>query len=50
MLAKSSLISEEPECGDSGYELMELLEDLGWDCEFEGDSWKLETIGVYFIK
>lgn len=37
-------------CGDDGYELMELLEELGWDCSFEGDSWKLETIGVYFIK
>ena len=43
-------ITFEDKCGDSGYELMELLEDLGWDCEFEGDSWKLETIGVYFIK
>lgn len=40
----------EDKCGDGGYELMELLEDLGWDCSFEGDSWKLETIGVYFIK
>lgn len=37
-------------CGDDGYELMELLEELGWDCSFEGDSWKLESIGVYFIK
>lgn len=36
--------------GDDGYELMELLEELGWDCSFEGDSWKLETIGVYFIR
>ncbi len=32
-----------------GYALKELLEELGWDCDFEGDSWKLETIGVYFI-
>lgn len=37
-------------CGEDGYELMDLLEELGWDCSFEGDSWKLETIGVYFIR
>ena len=37
-------------CGGDGYALMELLEELGWDCSFEGDSWKLETIGVYFIR
>lgn len=28
----------------------ELLEELGWTCEFEGESWKLETNGVYFIQ
>ena len=33
-----------------GWELRELLECLGWSCSFEGDSWKLETIGVYFIE
>ena len=43
-------ISFSDKCGDDGYELMELLEELGWDCSFEGDSWKLETIGVYFIR
>lgn len=36
--------------GDDGYELMELLEELGWECDFEGNSWKFETTGVYFIK
>lgn len=35
--------------GDGGYSTKELLEELGWDCSFEGDSWKLETLGVYFI-
>ena len=30
--------------------LRDLLEDLGWDCSFEGERWKLETNGVYFIK
>lgn len=35
--------------GDSGYGTKELLEELGWDCSFEGDSWTFETIGVYFI-
>ena len=34
------------EAGD----LPELLEELGWECEFEGDRWKLETLGVYFIR
>ena len=32
-----------------GSETKELLEELGWSCSFEGDSWKLETVGVYFI-
>lgn len=36
--------------GDDGYGLKELLEDFGWRCEFEGESWSLETNGVYFIK
>lgn len=35
--------------GNSGCGTRELLEQLGWDCDFEGDSWKLETIGVYYI-
>ena len=34
----------------NGIELYELIEKLGWECEFEGDSWKFETRGVYFIK
>ena len=34
----------------SGMETMELLEELGWSCSFEGDSWQLETVGVYFIR
>ena len=33
-----------------GWTLRELIENLGWHCSFEGDSWKLETTGVYFIK
>ena len=35
---------------DYGMELHELVEELGWECEFEGESWKFETNGVYFIK
>ncbi len=35
---------------DNGVELYELIEELGWECSFEGDSWKLETNGVYFIE
>lgn len=30
--------------------LRDLLEELGWDCSFEGERWKLETNGVYFIR
>ena len=36
--------------GERGFSTKELLEELGWECSFEGDSWKLETIGVYFIE
>ena len=28
---------------------MDFAEELGWDFDFEGDDWKLETNGVYFI-
>lgn len=35
---------------ENGYDLNDLLEDLGYELSFEGDSWKLETVGVYFIK
>lgn len=30
--------------------LRDLLEELGWECSFEGERWKLETNGVYFIR
>ena len=36
--------------GEYGRKTYELIEQLGWDCDFEGDSWKLETSGVYFIE
>lgn len=36
--------------GENGYQTRELLEELGWECDFEGDSWKLETIGVFYIE
>lgn len=35
---------------DNGIELYELIKELGWECNFEGESWKFETTGVYFIK
>ena len=35
--------------GDDGSATQDLLEELGWSCSFEGESWKLETNGVYFI-
>lgn len=34
----------------SGCELTELIEELGYGTEFEGDTWKLETNGVNFIR
>lgn len=34
---------------DSGYVILDLIRDLGWNPDFEGDMWKLETCGVYFI-
>ena len=37
-------------CGCDGMELMSLLEELEYDVSFEGESWKFETLGVYFIK
>jgi len=36
--------------GSDGSATMSYLEALGWSCEFEGDSWKLQTTGVYFIE
>ncbi len=33
-----------------GYLIKDILEELGWELEFEGESWKLETIGVFFIR
>lgn len=43
-------ISFEDKVDSDGYELYELIEELGWSCSFEGESWKLETNGVYFIR
>lgn len=34
----------------AGRAFCDVMEGLGWDTEFEGDSWKLETIGVYYIE
>ena len=36
--------------GDDGMETAELIENLGYDVKFEGDSWKFEILGVYFVK
>ena len=35
---------------EDGMMLRDLIEELGWDLDFEGESWKFETNGVYFIK
>ena len=42
--------SFEDMCGEDGMELMDLLEELEYDVSFEGESWKFETLGVYFIE
>lgn len=43
-------IEFEDKVDSDGGELRDLLEELGWDCAFEGERWKLETNGVYFIR
>ena len=48
--SSDGVISFEDLCGSDGYSTMELIEELGWSCDFEGESWKFETLGVYFIK
>jgi hypothetical protein len=35
--------------GMRSYDLNDLLAELGWEVEFEGESGKFETAGVYFI-
>lgn len=40
----------EYEGDECGWQVRELIESLGWDCTFEGESWKFETNGVYYIK
>ena len=40
----------EDKVDSDGWELRDLLEELGWDCSFEGEQWKFETNGVYFIR
>ena len=40
----------ESERGWSNWDLVDFLEKLGYDISFEGDSWKLETSGVYYLE
>ena len=53
-LVDGELVPDEPDSmGDypiDGWEAMDLLERLGYDISFEGESWKLETNGVYYIE
>ena len=37
-------------CGEENMDIQDLLVSLGWECEFEGESWKFETTGVYYIE
>lgn len=36
--------------GEEYWDLPELIDSLGFDTHFEGDSWKMETNGVYYIE
>jgi len=49
--AEGDTLSLDEYSGDEcGWQLRELVESLGWDCAFEGESWKFETNGVYYLK
>lgn len=45
-----TLIPFDETCGKTYWDLPELLDSLGFDTGFEGDSWKMETDGVYYIE
>jgi hypothetical protein len=47
---QNRVIEFEDKVDSDGGELRDLLEELGWYCAFEGERWKLETNGVYFIR
>lgn len=47
---EDSEISFEDKVDSDGSDLREIIENLGWSCSFEGERWKLETNGVYFIR
>lgn len=53
-LVDGELVPDEPgPMGDypiDGWEAVDLLERLGYDISFEGEIWKLETNGVYYLK
>lgn len=50
IILEDGVIAFKDMTNEQDYGTQDLLEELGWECEFEGDSWKLETIGVYFIE
>ena len=50
IVVEDDAISFEDKVDSDGWELRELIEDLGWSCSVEGERWKLETNGVYFIR
>lgn len=50
VFVEDGVIVFEDKVDSDGGELRDLLEELGWDCTFEGERWKLETNGVYFIR
>ena len=50
ILSESASIAFKDMTGEDGNDTLELLEELGWELEFEGNSWRREKAGVYYLK
>lgn len=50
VLSESASIAFKDMTGEDGNNTLELLEELGWELEFEGNSWREEKSGVYYLK
>lgn len=36
--------------GETNLDIRDLLDELGWKCEMDGESWKFESVGVLYIE
>lgn len=50
VLSEDATIAFKDMTGGDGNNTVELLEELGWELEFEGNSWRTEKAGVYYLK